>query len=92
MYACSVHAALLTCGLYARFDQDGSGALNAQEMSLLIKAYKAEMDGVSRSEKCIQREVDSMMGKYDADGSGTLEFDEFVAMCFENQPQLKLAF
>ena len=30
------------------------------------------------------------MGAYDADGSGTLEFDEFISFCFENQQQLKL--
>ena len=61
-------------------DHNCSGALDAHEVAQALHAlYKAE--GVSPPELAVTQEcVNGIMGQFDTDGSGCLEFSEFVAL------------
>ena len=71
-------------------DQDGSGALDREEIAAVIqKMYRKE--GVSRKSSTILQEVDRIMNSYDVDGSGVLEFGEFVAMTMSPEAMRSLS-
>jgi len=60
-------------------DADGSGQLDVDEMCTVVKICYRETQ-TSRSSKVVQREVDVALLQYDKDGSGSLDFTEFVHM------------
>lgn len=65
--------------LFLEADEDRSGALDREELAVVMNAmYKGEKIG--RPLKKLQAEVDQLMEIYDTDKSGTLEFNEFVAL------------
>ena len=64
--------------LFDMFDSDGSGHVDETELEGLLQL----MGDVPR--KC---EVDELLRKLDTDGSGTLSFDEFVAMYGRRQQE-----
>jgi hypothetical protein len=55
---------------FDKFDADGSGAVSMQEMGKLVKALKMEVTPAQLKE---------LMKEADPDGSGDINFDEFVA-------------
>ena len=60
-------------------DKDGSGALDREEIAESIYfAYRAQKK--MRNAAVVQREFDTALTAYDLDGSGILEFREFVLM------------
>ena len=79
------HALLST--LLDRFmiaDRDGSGALDREELtSAIYHVYRAGKK--SKKATVVQQEVDGAMHDFDKDGSGTLEFGEYVAMVCRGQ-------
>jgi len=49
------------------------------------------LEGVRRSLGTIEKEIEGVMSKHDKDGSGELEFSEFVAMLMsENRFKFKI--
>ena len=54
------------------FDADGSGAIDASEMGLVLK-------GLGFTE-CSERDVQNIVKAIDSDGSGTVEYQEFENM------------
>ena len=59
-------------------DSDGSGAIDALELSLFFHDMGFHPDGGSQA----------IMAKYDADASGTLTFDEFSALYHDVKTQI----
>jgi len=74
------HAVLAS--LFERFmaaDRDGSGALDRQELADAVYfVYRAGKK--SKKAAVVQQEVDGAMQDFDKDGSGFLEFSEYVEM------------
>jgi len=64
-------------------DVDSSGELDPVELSCVLReAYKRQKN-TTRSVKSIQAQVQSFMDIYDADGTGALSFEQFIALfCF----------
>jgi len=56
---------------FAAFDLDASGAIDERELMLCFKDMKIEIDG---------KRLRKLLASVDEDGSGELEFDEFVDM------------
>merc|ERR1719331_1525158 len=56
---------------FQAFDEDGGGAIDVEEISEIFK-----MMGMAVAED----KQDLLIKKYDTDGSGQMEFDEFVCM------------
>jgi len=65
--------------LFQAADADGSGALDTDELTTVVKRYYGA-EGKSRSAKAVQREVGEAMSSYDTDGNGVLCWEEFLAM------------
>ena len=59
---------------FAAFDLDGSGAIDERELMLCFKDMKIEIDG---------KRLRKLLASVDEDGSGELEFDEFVEMIWK---------
>ncbi|XP_008782222.2 caltractin [Phoenix dactylifera] len=53
------------------FDTDGSGTIDAKELTVAMRALGFEM---------IDEQVSQMIADVDKDGSGSIDFDEFVYM------------
>ncbi|CAL5324660.1 unnamed protein product [Camellia sinensis] len=53
------------------FDTDGSGTIDAKELNVAMRALGFEMTG---------EQIDQMIADVDKDGSGAIDFDEFVHM------------
>ena len=71
-------------------DKDGSGALDAEEVAWVLRQmYRKER--TARKLELIQAEVEATMKEYDRDGSGVLEFNEFVAFICSGENKLKLS-
>lgn len=64
--------------LFEQFAED-DGALDLAELGALICAVYAE-EGVQRSRKVVQREVQQAMAHFDLDGDGHLDEHEFIEM------------
>jgi hypothetical protein len=58
-------------GLFDSLDVDSSGALNREEITLMVQQQGMAVN---------QRFVDGVLDAFDADGSGFIEFDEFAAL------------
>lgn len=56
------------------FDKDNSGNIDANELRDAMKALGIHLK---------RDEIDAMMYRVDKDGSGTIEFDEFMALMAE---------
>ncbi len=56
---------------FALFDRDGDGKISASELGIVMRAV-----GHSPS----QAELDEMISEVDIDGSGSIEFSEFLIM------------
>ncbi|PKU83955.1 Caltractin [Dendrobium catenatum] len=56
------------------FDTDGSGTIDAKELNIAMRALGFEIS---------DEQIDEMITEVDKDGSGTIEFDEFLCMMTE---------
>ena len=56
------------------FDKDGDGTISVNELSSLFRCFGARKN---------PEELAKILQKYDEDGSGEIEFDEFVSMMAE---------
>lgn len=65
--------------LFDTYDADGSGFIDAEEATKLIRNYHAT-EGVGRAIKAVREEVQRAMLEFDHDGSGQLDFGEFIAL------------
>ena len=70
---------------------DKSKYLDTQELAEVIKAYY-KLEGVSRPLITAIVEVESAIKRYDVDGSGTLQFHEFIAMFCDVSPDAVFKF
>ncbi|KAL4237814.1 Calmodulin [Mactra antiquata] len=61
---------------FAIFDRDGSGSISAKELVIAMR---------SLGQNVTDEEVHRMMEQVDEDGSGELEFDEFVELMQRNK-------
>ena len=63
------------------FDKDGDGTISANELGSLFRCFGSRKT---------PEELDEILKKYDDDGSGEIEFEEFVAMMAETilQPDI----
>ena len=76
--------------LFDGADTDGTGALDLEELAVVVKKYY-EAEGKSRSSKVVQKEVHQAMQAFDIDSTGTLCFTEFFRMVRDSE-QLKFGF
>jgi len=65
-------------GLWGQIDADGSGALDKGEVAEVMKQMGKEVSGP---------ELDTAMAAIDQDGSGEVEFGEFLAWWQEQDPE-----
>jgi len=61
--------------IFNLFDEDGSGALDAEELNFVLRSV-----GLAPS----QKELENMIAEVDADGSGQIEWDEFLFLMSKN--------
>ena len=54
---------------FARFDEDGNGSIDAGEVARVFKASGYEVSPT---------EVDAVVKRFDVNGDGVIQFDEFV--------------
>jgi len=67
------------CKRFTEADTDESGALDKDEVAVIIKSiYKAE--STVKTEREVEREVEEAIREFDTDRSGEIEFLEFVYM------------
>lgn len=57
--------------IFDRFDVDGSGAIDKEEMGSMLRSLKMEVTPA---------ELEALMRDADPDGNGVIEFEEFVAV------------
>ena len=57
--------------IFDRFDLDGSGSVSTDEMGKMVRALKMDMS---------PEQLDQLMKDADPDGSGEIDFDEFVVV------------
>ena len=57
--------------IFDKFDEDGSGAVSTAEMTKIVKQLKLQMT---------PQQLAAMMNDADPDGSGEIDFEEFVAV------------
>ena len=76
--------------IFDMVDVNGSGALEQGELEQVLKQLMSDMGGESRSIKGMRRAVTDVVAQYDHDGSGALEFSEFVRMCCDKREELEL--
>lgn len=69
---------------FSLFDQDGNGSISSGELKNVMKSLNIEMGDA---------DVERMIKEVDADASGNIEFNEFVAlmMRYEDQDQKDIA-
>jgi len=74
--------------LFEEADKDSSGEIDPDELAEVMRqVYRRQ--GMMRSVASIRRQVDSLIAHYDRDDTGSLSFNEFVALfCFN--PAFKL--
>jgi len=70
--------------MFSGADVDGSGSLNAGELSSLVRNYYKE-ERVARSLVKVEGEVARAMEVFDTDKSGDLSFDEFIMMVAKSE-------
>ncbi|XP_051114774.1 probable calcium-binding protein CML18 [Andrographis paniculata] len=56
---------------FEMYDKDGDGKITAIELHAVLKCL---------GEKCTTKECEGMIGSYDVDGDGCINFDEFKKM------------
>jgi len=54
---------------FARFDRDGSGTIDAEELGILMKSFGTEMD---------EEDVENLLKQADKDSSGEITFEEWL--------------
>ena len=57
--------------IFDKFDEDGSGAVSTAEMRKIVRQLKLQMT---------PQQLSAMMKEADPDGSGEIDFEEFVAV------------
>ena len=68
--------------LFAQFDQDGSGTIDAMELRQVMRhpkvraAFKMSGDG---KDQLTEEEIDAFAAELDKDGDGEISYDEFIA-------------
>ena len=70
-------------GLFDELDVDGSGAVDGAELEGLVRKLWAAQGVAVKAGQDVGEEVAVMLGRFDKDGSGTLSFDEMLAMLCE---------
>ena len=69
---------------FSMFDKDMNGSISTEELSQvrLHFPWKISLDQVLKAmgQKPTEMEVKDMIGEADADGNGTIEFPEFLAL------------
>jgi len=60
-------------------DADGSGYLDRAEMANVVTSFYRQ-ENVCRKVEVVQREVDKAIERFDSDGDGNIQFEEFVDM------------
>merc|ERR1711971_909269 len=65
--------------LFEHADKDHSGFIDRRELEVLFKEYY-KREGTSRNIKAVRNEVTQAMKECDEDGSGKLDFGEFVLL------------
>jgi Ca2+/Na+ antiporter len=58
---------------FRAYDIDGNGNLNKKEFKIFLTDFHESIDPAT---------VDSVFDEIDTDGSGTIEYDEFIAACY----------
>lgn len=76
---------------FSQSDKDRSGGLSVDEFVGAVRATGAQPPGRSRSHPASHEEMTALFAAADADGNGTLDFDEFLEMV-ASQPWLVRAF
>eukprot|EP00658_Telonema_sp_P-2_P077471 TRINITY_DN7013_c0_g1_i1.p1 TRINITY_DN7013_c0_g1~~TRINITY_DN7013_c0_g1_i1.p1 ORF type:complete len:232 (+),score=60.81 TRINITY_DN7013_c0_g1_i1:228-923(+) len=69
--------------MFEEADADGSGRLDSEELSALMKRFY-QAQGKSRSAKRVRLEVEASMAEYDSEGNGGLDLKQFVKMVAES--------
>jgi calcium-dependent protein kinase len=75
--------------VFKQFDVDHSGTINKDNIATILTGGE-----VKRFEDAIglqKNEIDEIMGKYDKDGSGDIDFDEFMALMTEGKNLIRAA-
>jgi len=70
--------------IFAQIDADGSGSINVSELSRALSQSGFSVTGMPGGGDALSLMVAEKIGRaYDADGNGTLSFDEFVQLRLE---------
>lgn len=76
--------------LFTQADTDGSGYLDKAELAVVVRNFYKE-EKMSRNIKVVTAEVDDAMSRFDANGDGVLQFEEFVDMlCLSESFKFKI--
>jgi len=65
---------------FSQNDVDESGELDVTELTQVLKHYQKRHLKRARSSKVVQTEVESLLGRYDADKSGGIAWWEFILL------------
>ena len=80
-------------GVFTRFDRSGDGRIDGAELKQMFDAFDATAFGGRAKRNATARYCESLMRSGDTDGTGKLNFEEFLRlMIFEKRIFLKNAF
>lgn len=67
---------------FVKLDRRGTGALDLDDLARALAELHASLEGLpyERGDAPSREEAEAVMQRFDVDGSGTLDVDEFVAM------------
>jgi len=63
-------------------DENNDEALQPAELAMALQSYYKIAERIARPRQLIRSELVGLMGEFDTDGSGTLQFPEFCQMVF----------
>jgi len=63
---------------FDKFDEDGSGNIDAEELKAALHYLGLEIDKAGHKDKESATVIEDLLDKYDTDGSGSLDFAEFA--------------
>jgi calcium-dependent protein kinase len=73
--------------VFKQFDTDNSGSINKDNLATILNGHEMKFTQVVGLEK---KEIEDLMEKYDKDGNGIIDFDEFMAMMQEGRDTVRL--